>query len=166
MDEHSIVEKVKQPLLITVTNTEKVPDLRPISSEPATSRWSLLFKPFLVITTIGVFIAGLSLIIWITPTPPTVQVHSMSISFSKLHLPIWSAAFSIKNSNEKLHVTYENPSVWVFHRKRLVWTVRVGSFGQKGGEENEVVVKGDETGVIDEEATREMRRKWRFGEVW
>ena len=35
-------------------------------------------------------------------------------------------------------------------------TVRIGSFGQSGGEGNEVVVKGDETGVIDEEAARGM----------
>lgn len=35
-----------------------------------------------------------------------------------------------------------------------MWMVRVVSFGQKGGEENEVVVNGDKTGVIDEEAAR------------
>lgn len=35
-------------------------------------------------------------------------------------------------------------------------TVRADSFGQKGGEENEVIVKGDETKVIDEVAAWEM----------
>lgn len=36
-------------------------------------------------------------------------------------------------------------------------TVRIGAFGQSGGEGNEVAVKGDETGVIDEEAARGMK---------
>lgn len=35
-------------------------------------------------------------------------------------------------------------------------TVRTDSFGQKGGEENKVIVNGDETKVIDEEAAWEM----------
>ncbi|CAH2077842.1 unnamed protein product [Thlaspi arvense] len=152
---------MKQPLLIRVTDTEEVPKLRSISeSANNISRWSLLFKFLLVTTTIGVFTAGLSLIICITPTPPTVHVHSIHISFNDRHLPIWSATFSIKNPNEKLNVTYENPSVWVFHRRRLVLgTVRIGSFEQKGGEENEVVANGDETGAIDEVAAREMEKE-------
>ncbi|XP_010448206.1 PREDICTED: uncharacterized protein LOC104730707 [Camelina sativa] len=162
-NEQIIVEKMNEPLLVTLTDTEQVPDLRPISSpnaqesEPANiSQWSIVFKLFLAITIIGPFIICVSFIIWITPTPPTVQVHSMHISFANHNLPVWSAMFSIKNPNEKLHVTYENPSVWLVHRRRLVSTVRADSFGQKGGEENEVIVKGDETKVIDEEAAWEM----------
>ncbi|ESQ54589.1 hypothetical protein EUTSA_v10027345mg [Eutrema salsugineum] len=167
MDEQSIAEEMKQPLLLTVTETEEVPELRSISyndqgSESANkiSRWSFLFKLFLAITTIGFFTACLSFIISITPTPPTVHVNSLHISFNDRHLPIWSSTFSIKNPNEKLSVTYENPSVWVFHRKRLVLgTVRIQSFGQRGMEESELVVKGDESGVIDEEAAREMEEE-------
>ncbi|VVB11185.1 unnamed protein product [Arabis nemorensis] len=165
MDKQNIIEEVNQRLLINVTDTEVVPELRSISSNDQESesanfsRWSLFYKICLAITTVGALIALLSLIICITPTPPTVHVHSMQISFAGHNLPIWSAKFSIKNPNGNIHVKYENPSVWVFHRKRLVWTVEVGSFGQKGGEENEVVVKGDKTGVIDEEAARELEEE-------
>ncbi|KAL1203002.1 hypothetical protein V5N11_015252 [Cardamine amara subsp. amara] len=165
MDEQGIVEEVNQPLLITVTETEEIPELRSLpsndqESESANiSRWSLLFKLLTAITISGVSIACVSFIIWITPTPPTVHVHSMHISFADHNLRVWTATFSIKNPNQKLHVTYENPSVWVIHRRRLVSMVKVGSFGQKGGEENEVVVKGDETGVIDEEAARGMEEE-------
>ncbi|EOA17980.1 hypothetical protein CARUB_v10006415mg [Capsella rubella] len=162
-EQRSIVEKMNQPLLITVTDTEQVPELRPISapnareSEPANiSQWSLLVKLFLAITIISAFVACVSFIIWITPTPPTVQVHSMHISFTNHNLPVWSAMFSIKNPNKKLHATYENPSVWLVHRRRIVSTVKSESLRQKGGEENEVIVKGDETKVIDEEAAWEM----------
>ncbi|CAN6914769.1 unnamed protein product [Brassica oleracea] len=156
------VEEGKQPLLITVTHAGDVPELRSIPSNEQisesanTSRWSFLFKLLLVITTIGVSTAGIALIILITPTPPTVHIHSMHIAFNEHHLPIWSATFTIKNPNEKLRVTYESPSVCVFHRRKHVGTVRIGAFGQSGGEGNEVVVKGDETGVIDEEAARGM----------
>ncbi|CDY46680.1 BnaA03g48280D [Brassica napus] len=156
------VEEGKQPLLITVTHAGDVPELRSIPSNEQisesanTSRWSFLFKLLLVITTIGVSTAGIALIILITPTPPTVHIHSMHIAFNERHLPIWSATFSIKNPNDKLRVTYESPSVCVFHRRKHVGTVRIGAFGQSGGEGNEVVVKGDETGVIDEEAARGM----------
>ncbi|KAG2263117.1 hypothetical protein Bca52824_070196 [Brassica carinata] len=141
------VEEGKQPLLITVTHNGDVPELRSIPSESAnTSRWSFLFKLLLVITTIGVSTAGIALIILITPTPPTVHIHSMHIAFNEGHLSIWSATFSIKNGNDKLRVTYESPSVWVFHRSKHVGMVRIGSFWQRGGDANEVVVKGDETG--------------------
>ncbi|KAF3597531.1 hypothetical protein DY000_02027385 [Brassica cretica] len=156
------VEEGKQPLLITVTHAGDVPELQSIPSNEQisesanTSRWSFLFKLLLAITTIGVSTAGIALIILITPTPPTVHIHSMHIAFNEHHLPIWSATFSIKNPNEKLRVTYESPSVCVFHRRKHVGTVRIGAFGQSGGEGNEVVVKGDETGVIDEEAARAM----------
>ncbi|CAG7884472.1 unnamed protein product [Brassica rapa] len=157
------VEEGKQPLLITVTHAGDVPELRSIPSNEQisesanTSRWSFLFKLLLVITTIGVSTAGIALIILITPTPPTVHIHSMHIAFNERHLPIWSATFSIKNPNDKLRVTYESPSVCVFHRRKHVGTVRIGAFGQSGGEGNEVAVKGDETGVIDEEAARGMK---------
>ncbi|KAF8082163.1 hypothetical protein N665_0845s0021 [Sinapis alba] len=149
------VEEGKQPLLITVTDAGDVPELRSIPSAN-TSRWPFLFKLFLVITTIGVTTAGIALIILITPTQPTVSINSMHIAFNERHLPVWSATFCIKNPNEKLLVTYESPSVWVFHRRNHVGTIRLGSFEQRGGEEKEVVVKGDETGVIDEEAARGM----------
>ncbi|XP_020873698.1 uncharacterized protein LOC110226390 [Arabidopsis lyrata subsp. lyrata] len=162
-DEISFVEEMNQRLLITVTDTEQVPELQSISSrndqesEPANiSQWSLLFKLFLAITIMGACVACVSFIILITPTPPTVHVQSMHISFANHNLPVWSATFSIKNPNEKLHVTYQNPSVWLSHRGRLVSTVRTDSFGQKGGEENKVIVNGDETKVIDEEAAWEM----------
>ncbi|XP_009137620.1 uncharacterized protein LOC103861656 [Brassica rapa] len=129
------VEEGKQPLLITVTHAGDVPELRSIPSNEQisesanTSRWSFLFKLLLVITTIGVSTAGIALIILITPTPPTVHIHSMHIAFNERHLPIW---------------------------RKHVGTVRIGAFGQSGGEGNEVAVKGDETGVIDEEAARGM----------
>ncbi|CAH8336950.1 unnamed protein product [Eruca vesicaria subsp. sativa] len=159
----TVVER-NQPLLVPVTDTKDVPELlsiipsndQQVSESANTSRWSFLFKLLLVIATIGVSTAGLALIILITPTPPTVQIHSIHIAFSERHLPIWSATFSIKNPNEKLSVTYESPSVWVFHRRNKVGKIRIGSFEQRGGEENEVVVKGDESGVIDEEVAREM----------
>ncbi|KAL0739029.1 hypothetical protein Bca4012_015239 [Brassica carinata] len=156
------VEEGKQPLLITVINTGDAPELRSIPSNEQvsesanTSRWSFLFKLLLVITTIGVSTSGIALIILITPTPPTVSIHSMHIAFNEGHLPIWSATFSIKNPNDKLRITYESPAVWVFHRSKHVGMARIGSFGQRGGDENEVVVKGDATGVIDEEAAREI----------
>ncbi|KAL0891102.1 hypothetical protein Bca101_015085 [Brassica carinata] len=146
------VEEGKQPLLITVINTGDAPELRSIPSNEQvsesanTSRWSFLFKLLLVITTIGVSTSGIALIILITPTPPTVSIHSMHIAFNEGHLPIWSATFSIKNPNDKLRITYESPAVWVFHRSKHVGMARIGSFGQRGGDENEVVVKGDATG--------------------
>ncbi|KAL9818955.1 hypothetical protein AtNW77_Chr4g0304441 [Arabidopsis thaliana] len=162
-DEQNLVEEMNQQLLITVIGTEKVPELRPISSrshqesEPANiSHWSLLFKLFLAITIMGACVAGVTFVILITPTPPTVHVQSMHISFANHNLPVWSATFSIKNPNEKLHVTYENPSVWLVHRGKLVSTARADSFWQKGGEKNEVIVKRNETKVIDEEAAWEM----------
>ncbi|XP_018479100.2 uncharacterized protein LOC108850007 [Raphanus sativus] len=157
-----MVEEGKQPLLITFTDAGDVPKLQSISSNEQvsesanTSRWSFLFKLLLVITTIGVSTAGITLIILITPTPPTVHIHSMHIAFNERHLPIWSATFSIKNPNDKLRVTYESPSVWVFYKRKHVETIRLGSFEEKGGEENEVVVKGNETRVIDEEAAHGM----------
>jgi len=76
-DEQNLVEEMNQQLLITVIDTEKVPELRPISSrshqesEPANiSHWSLLFKLFLAITIMGACVAGVTFVILITPTPP------------------------------------------------------------------------------------------------
>ncbi|CAN8230379.1 unnamed protein product [Cochlearia groenlandica] len=161
MDTSRISEEANQPLLITITNTEQeVPELGSITSNELTntSHCSLISKLVFAVTIIAFSISCITFIICITPNAPTIQVKSMHISYTNDQtIHVWSTTFSIKNPNKKLHVTYNTPTLCVFHRKKLVWRmVKKASFVQKSLEEDDIVVKGDETGVIDVEEAREM----------